>query len=91
VERDGRVREVAKSGEIALGEARAVEGRGGKRIALIKVDRTFQAIDDSCTQRAGLSEGMVQGQKCPAPGTAPSSTSQAERCWARLHCETSPI
>src|SRR5260370_6694705 len=58
---------VAKTGEIAPGEARAVEA-GGKKIALFNVDGTFHAIDDTCTHRGGpLSEGMVVGTEVTCP------------------------
>ena len=63
---------VAKIGEIAPGEGKAVEA-GGKRIALFNVDGTFYAIDDTCTHRGGpLSEGMVVGTEvtCPWHGAA---------------------
>ena len=58
---------VAKTGEIAPGEARAVEA-AGKRIALFNVGGTFYAIDDACTHRGGpLSEGMVLGTEVTCP------------------------
>src|SRR5438094_4016716 len=58
---------VAKTGEIAPGEARAVEA-GGKKIALFNVDGTFYAIDDTCTHRGGpLSEGMLMGEEVTCP------------------------
>jgi nitrite reductase/ring-hydroxylating ferredoxin subunit len=61
---------VAKIGEIAPGEARAVEAEG-KKIALFNVDGTYHAIDDTCTHRGGpLSKGMVAGKEvtCPLHG-----------------------
>jgi nitrite reductase/ring-hydroxylating ferredoxin subunit len=70
---------VARVGEIAPGEARAVEA-GGKRIALFNVDGTFYAIDDTCTHRGGpLSEGMVVGAEvtCPWHGAVYDITSGA--------------
>ena len=58
---------VAKTGEIAPGEARAVEA-AGKRIALFNVGGTFYAIDDACTHRGGpLSEGTVLGTEVTCP------------------------
>ena len=58
---------VAKTGEIAPGEARAVEA-GGKKIALFNVNGTFYAIDDTCTHRGGpLSEGMLMGEEVTCP------------------------
>lgn len=58
---------VAKTGEIAPGEARVVEA-AGKRIALFNVGGTFYAIDDACTHRGGpLSEGMVRGTEVTCP------------------------
>ena len=58
---------VARAGEIAPGEAKAVEA-GGKKIALFNVDGTFYAIDDTCTHRGGpLSEGMIVGTEVTCP------------------------
>ena len=70
---------VGRAGEIAPGEARAVEA-GDKRIALFNVDGTFYAIDDTCTHRGGpLSEGMVVGTEvtCPWHGAVYDVTSGA--------------
>ena len=63
----GEFIKVAGAGEIAPGEARAVEA-GGKRIALFNVDGAFYAIDDTCTHRGGpLSEGLVVGTEVTCP------------------------
>ena len=68
---------VARAGEIAPGEAKAVEA-GGKKIAIFNIDGTFYAIDDTCTHRGGpLSEGMVVGTEvtCPCHGAVFDVTS----------------
>jgi len=58
---------VAKTGEIAPGDAKAVEV-GARRIALFNVEGTYHAIDDSCTHRGGpLSEGAVEGTEVTCP------------------------
>ena len=58
---------LAKTGEIAPGEVRAVEA-AGKRIALFNVGGTFYAIDDACTHRGGpLCEGLVLGTEVTCP------------------------
>src|SRR5712691_697937 len=63
----GEFIKVAGAGEIAPGEARAVEA-GGRRIALFNVDGSFYAIDDTCTHKGGpLSEGMVVGTEVTCP------------------------
>ena len=75
----GEFVKVAKVGEIAPGEARAVEA-GETTIALFNVDGTFHAIDDTCTHRGGpLSEGMVVGTEvtCPWHGAVFDVTSGA--------------
>ena len=52
---------VAKTGEIAPGEGKAVNV-GVRRIAFFNIDGAYHAIDDTCTHRGGpLSEGMVVG------------------------------
>jgi nitrite reductase/ring-hydroxylating ferredoxin subunit len=59
---------VAKTGEIAPGEARAVEA-GGKKIALFNFDGTL--CDDTCAHRGGpLSEGIVDGIEVTCRDTA---------------------
>src|SRR5436305_1684316 len=63
---------VAKTGEVAPGEGKAVDV-GARRIAIFNIDGTFYAIDDTCTHRGGpLSEGMVVGREvtCPWHGAA---------------------
>jgi nitrite reductase/ring-hydroxylating ferredoxin subunit len=70
---------VASAGEIAPGEAKAVEA-GGKKIAIFNIEGTFYAIDDTCTHRGGpLSEGMVVGTEvtCPWHGAVFDVTSGA--------------
>lgn len=70
---------VARVGEIAPGEGKAVDAEG-KRIALFNVDGAFHAIDDTCTHRGGpLSEGMVVGREvtCPWHGAVFDVTSGA--------------
>src|SRR5713101_5089108 len=58
---------VAKTGEIAPGEGKAVNV-GVRRIALFNVDGTFYAIDNTCTHRGGpLSEGEVEGKEVTCP------------------------
>ena len=58
---------VAKTGEIAPGEAKAV-GVGARRIAIFNIEGTYHAIDDKCTHRRGpLSEGMVVGTEVTCP------------------------
>ena len=75
----GEFVKVAKAGQIAPGEARAVEA-GGKTIALFNIDGTFFAIDDTCTHKGGpLSEGTVEGTEvtCPWHGAVFDITSGA--------------
>src|SRR5262249_50196228 len=70
---------VAKVGEIAPGEGKAVDA-GGKRIALFNVDGKFYAIDETCTHEGGpLSEGMLMGEEvsCPWHGAVFNVTSGA--------------
>src|ERR1700681_280690 len=58
---------VAKTGDIAPGEAKAVD-IGAKRIAIFNIEGTYHAIDDTCTHRGGpLSEGMVVGNAVTCP------------------------
>jgi nitrite reductase/ring-hydroxylating ferredoxin subunit len=58
---------VAKTGEIAPGEAKAVDV-GARRIALFNIEGTYHAIDDACTHRGGpLSEGIVEGTEVTCP------------------------
>jgi nitrite reductase/ring-hydroxylating ferredoxin subunit len=54
---------VAKTDEIAPGQARLVEVHG-KRFALFNIDGNFYALDDTCTHRGGpLSEGTITGER----------------------------
>ena len=63
----GQFVKVAKIGDIAPGEGKAVEA-GGKTIALFNLAGTFYAIDDTCTHRGGpLSEGIVEGTEVTCP------------------------
>jgi len=58
---------VAKTGDIAPGEAKAVD-IGVKRIAIFNIEGTYHAIEDTCTHRGGpLSEGMVVGNEVTCP------------------------
>ena len=58
---------VAKTNDIAPGEAKAVDV-GAKRIALFNIEGTYHAIDDTCTHRGGpLSEGIVVGTEVTCP------------------------
>lgn len=58
---------VAKTEEIAPGQARRVEVHG-KRIALFNVDGNLYALDDTCTHRGGpLSEGVIAGELVTCP------------------------
>lgn len=58
---------VAKTGDLASGQAKMVEV-GGKKIALFNVEGTYCAIDDTCTHRGGpLSEGALVGKKVTCP------------------------
>jgi len=68
---------VAKTGEIAPGEGKAV-AVGVRRIALFNIDGAYHAIDDACPHRGGpLSEGMVVGTEvtCPWHGSVFDVTS----------------
>jgi nitrite reductase/ring-hydroxylating ferredoxin subunit len=43
---------VAKTDEIAIGQARGVEVNG-KGLALFNIDGNFYALDDTCTHKGG--------------------------------------
>ena len=58
---------VAKTDEIAPGQARRVEVHG-RRLALFNVDGSYYAIDDTCTHKGGsLSEGAIAGEEVTCP------------------------
>jgi ferredoxin-NADP reductase len=65
-----RFRKVAKTGELAPGQGKAVSVNGAA-IALFNVDGEYYAIDDSCPHAGGvLSEGELTGKEltCPLHG-----------------------
>jgi nitrite reductase/ring-hydroxylating ferredoxin subunit len=58
---------VAKTNELAPGQARPVEVHG-KRLALFNIEGNFHAIDDTCTHKGGpLSEGEIAGEQVTCP------------------------
>ncbi len=58
---------VASTADLAPAEAKCVEV-AGKKIALFNLERSFYAIDDTCTHRGGpLSEGEVSGEEVTCP------------------------
>ncbi|HKZ00704.1 MAG TPA: non-heme iron oxygenase ferredoxin subunit [Pyrinomonadaceae bacterium] len=58
---------VAKTAEIAPGQAKMVEAND-KKIALFNVDGSFYAIEDTCTHAGGpLSEGELDGPRVTCP------------------------
>ena len=58
---------VAKSSEVSIGKAIAVDV-AGKRIALFNINGKFFAIDDECTHASGpLSEGEIDGNTVTCP------------------------
>lgn len=58
---------VAKTDEIAPGQARLVEVHG-ERFALFNIDGNFYALDDTCTHSGGpLSEGAIAGEQVTCP------------------------
>lgn len=62
---------VAKTDEVAAGQAKMVEV-DDKRIALFNLEGSFYAIDDICPHVGGpLSEGEIKGEKviCPWHGS----------------------
>ena len=63
--------EIARTDEIAPGEAKMVEVEG-RKIALFNLEGSYWAIDDTCPHRGGpLSEGEVKGEEviCPWHGS----------------------
>jgi 3-phenylpropionate/trans-cinnamate dioxygenase ferredoxin component len=62
--------EVARVGDIAAGELKAVE-YDGAMIVLFNLDGSYHALDDVCTHDGGpLSDGVIQGEEvvCPRHG-----------------------
>jgi nitrite reductase/ring-hydroxylating ferredoxin subunit len=58
---------VATVQEVPAGKAKQVVV-GGKTLALVNVDGTYYAVDDTCPHRGGpLSEGDVEGQELTCP------------------------
>src|SRR5467141_853861 len=58
---------VAKTDEVAPGQAKLVEA-GGKEIALFNVAGSFHAIDNTCTHVGGpLCEGELEGAEVTCP------------------------
>jgi len=58
---------VAKTNEIASGQARGVEVNG-KGLALFNIDGNFYALDDTCTHKGEpLSEGAIAGEEVTCP------------------------
>ncbi len=58
---------VARTSELASGEARLIEIEG-RRIALFNLGGAFYAIDDACPHRGGpLSEGEIEGEVVTCP------------------------
>jgi len=73
---------VAKVQDVPAGQARQVVVNG-KTLALINVDGTFYAIDDTCPHSGGpLSEGDVEGQEvtCPWHGARFDVTTGSHLC-----------
>ena len=63
----GEFAKVAKVSELAEDSCKLVEA-GGKRIALIRTEKGYCAIDDTCTHKGGpLSEGEVEGNEVTCP------------------------
>ena len=73
---------VATVQEVPAGKAKQVVV-SGKTLALVNVDGTFYAIDDTCPHRGGpLSEGDVEGQEvtCPWHGARFDVTTGSHLC-----------
>jgi nitrite reductase/ring-hydroxylating ferredoxin subunit len=67
---------VAATGEIPPGRCKGVEV-DGRPIAVINVDGTYYATDDTCTHRGALlSEGDLEGKEiiCPLHGAVFDAT-----------------
>ncbi|MGH7908734.1 MAG: Rieske (2Fe-2S) protein [Thermodesulfobacteriota bacterium] len=63
--------EIARTNEIAPGEAKMVEVEG-KKIAILNLEGDYYALDDTCPHARGpLSEGKVEGEvvTCPWHGS----------------------
>ena len=58
---------VAKTSDLASGEAKAVSVRG-REIALFNLDGTFYALDNFCPHQGGpLAEGYIEGNTVTCP------------------------
>jgi len=63
----GQLTKVASIGDVASGQAIAVEVEG-QRIAIFNANGEFHAIGDTCTHRGGpLSQGKVEGTVVTCP------------------------
>jgi len=91
--------EVARVGDVAPGELKAVEYDGGM-IVLFNLDGSYHALDDVCTHDGGpLSDGVIQGEEvvCPRHGarfairtgavTAPPALEPVRRLAVRVEGE----
>ena len=68
---------VAKTDEVPADQGKVVEVNG-KRIALIKAEDQYYAVDDACTHQGGpLSDGAIRGRTvvCPWHGAGFDLTS----------------
>jgi nitrite reductase/ring-hydroxylating ferredoxin subunit len=58
---------VGREGDVPVGACRCVEV-GGRRVALVNLDGTLHAVDDTCTHAdASLSEGEVTSGELMCP------------------------
>jgi nitrite reductase (NADH) small subunit len=81
---------VATTDELAPGGTKQVQV-DEKTLALFNLAGTYYAIDDTCPHRGGpLSEGAIEGEQVPAPGTGQSSRSRPARCSALPHGPARP-
>src|SRR5881396_2237728 len=63
----GQLTKVASIGDVASGQAIAVEAEG-QRIAIFNANGEFHAIGDTCTHRGGpLSQGKMEGTVVTCP------------------------